>query len=82
MNERGLGDPLVDRSGSAGPGEDAEAGAGVAVAPRGSLNLEPAETSQDRANVDPSITEVLEVAAGGTHGGRVIPDWRERCARS
>ena len=43
VDERGVGDALVDRACRAGPREDMEAGARVPVAPRGRLDLEPAE---------------------------------------
>ena len=68
MNERGIGDPLVDRSRCARPREDAEAGARVAVAPRGRLDLELAETGYDCLDVDTPIAEALESAADRSRG--------------
>ena len=50
MNECGVSDPLVDRSGRAGPRENAEAGARVAITPGGSLDLEFRKLGDDGVN--------------------------------
>ena len=83
MNQGGIGDPLVDGSRRARPREHTEAGARVAVAPRGGLDLELAEAGDDCLDVDPPIVEALEIGAGVVHDGRI--DTRlaaAECARS
>ena len=51
VDERRVGDPLPHVAGRARPGEDVEARPRVAVAPRGRLDLEPAEANEQRIAV-------------------------------
>ena len=60
MNERGVGDPLVHGARRARPWEDPEARPRVAIPPRGGLDLESAETSDDCLDVDAAIARQLE----------------------
>ena len=60
MDERGVRDPLVDGARGPGPWEDAEAGAGVAVAPRRRLDFELAQAGYDGVDVDAVVADALE----------------------
>jgi hypothetical protein len=53
-------DALVDGACGAGPREDAEARTRVAVAPRGRLDLEPAQLRERRLDVDAAVAKRVE----------------------
>ena len=69
VDERRVGDALVDGARGARPWEDVEASARVAIAPRRRLDLEPAELGKRRLDVGGALAKELERPLVHGHAG-------------